>query len=61
MKNSAVLNVLMEANRLIALGRNLETETYGSKDPNIVPGKDAAAFKRASLDLTRALAAVRKS
>ena len=60
MNDAKVLNALMEADRLVALGRSLKTVAVCGVT-FVVCGKEAAAFKRASLDLTRALAEMRKS
>lgn len=64
MTPEALKAAVTEAKRFLEKAAKVETkkwETYaGQKRTGIKQGKESAAVKRASLDLTRALASMRK-
>jgi len=63
MNRSTLDKAIAEAKRFIELAKQVETDTtYGGEKRSewTQPGRKAAAAKRASLDLTNALAAMRK-
>lgn len=58
MKHENVIETKAEAKRF--LQRLAEWETWGKANPNYYSSKEAGALKRSSLDLTRALAKMRR-
>lgn len=61
MKHSSIQAAITEARRFIRLAGSTTQANYNGKLFNhIEAGKDSGALRRASLDLTRALAEMRK-
>lgn len=58
MNTNTLAAAIRETERFLKLAKNVKTLESGWIDS---PSKETAAAKRASLDLTRALAAMRKS
>lgn len=59
MTPEALKAAMQEARRFIEVAKRVQTHKLGSYE-HIVAGKEAAAAKRASMDLSRALSEMRK-
>ena len=60
MKYAEIIKAVGKAQRFITAAKKIKTNSYASKHIFVEAGKESGALRRASMDLTRQLAEMRK-